>query len=55
MFEYTNFLLADSCVKVTKKRRVHVFFFNKEHVYKELEAENGPKNKELLRNYLGWE
>ena len=27
-------------------------FFYKEQVYKELEAENGPKKKELLRNWL---
>ena len=25
---------------------VHVFFFYKEHLYKEPEAENAPKNKE---------
>ena len=29
-------------------------FFNKEHLYKELEAEKGSKNKEFLRNWPGW-
>ena len=36
----------------TRQLKLHVFFY-KEHVYKELEAENGPKNKELLRNCSG--
>ena len=28
----------------------HMFFFNNEHLYKELQAENWQKIKELLRN-----
>ena len=31
------------------------FFFNKEHLYKELQAENWQKIEELLRNCLAWD
>ena len=30
---------------------LYVFFLYKKHLYKELEAEKGSKNKEFLRNY----
>ena len=51
---------ASSCIScgfqlATVFRLSSYTFFYKEHVYKELEAENGPKNKELLRNCSGWE
>ena len=36
------------------RNAIHVFFFYKEQVYKEPEAENWLKNKELLRNLAGW-
>ena len=44
-FKFVTLLLKTCCL-ITR-------FFYKEHVYKELEAENGPKNKELLRNCSG--
>ena len=41
---------AKFCYFCNKNRITYYTFFYKEHLYKELEAEKGSKNKEFLRN-----